>query len=157
MTCVLIEMLSQNIDYFKSKPLQLPKITILLDNGYHPDKLTQALELIYPEIMTKIQLQLSPKPSKAEKEAKGKSGFVPVKARWVIERSNAWVERCKSLIKNFDRTLERANAKGSMSLLQWVIILVQVFADYQLSRSSKHNNELILVPHVRISNSLQIF
>ena len=96
MTCVLIEMLSQNIDYFKSKPLELPKITILLDNGYHPDKLTQALELIYPEIMTKIPLQLSPKPSKAEKEAKGKSGFVPVKARWVIERSNAWVERCKS-------------------------------------------------------------
>ncbi|MEG4987867.1 hypothetical protein QUB08_19135 [Microcoleus sp. BR0-C5] len=69
MTCVLIEMLSQNIDYFKSKPLELPKITILLDNGYHPDKLTQALELIYPEIMTKIQFQLSPKPSKAEKEA----------------------------------------------------------------------------------------
>jgi len=47
MTCVLIEMLSQNIDYFKSKPLELPKITILLDNCYHPDKLTQALELIY--------------------------------------------------------------------------------------------------------------
>jgi hypothetical protein len=51
----LIEMLSKNIDYFKSKPMELPKTTILLDNGYHPDKLTQALEQIYPEIMTKIQ------------------------------------------------------------------------------------------------------
>ncbi len=30
----LIEMLSQNIDYFKSKPAELPKTTILLDNGY---------------------------------------------------------------------------------------------------------------------------
>jgi len=67
----LIEMLSKNIDYFKSKPMELPKTTILLDNGYHPDKLTQALEQI---------------------------------ARWVIERSNAWVERCKSLVKNFDRS-----------------------------------------------------
>ena len=107
----LIEMLSQNIDYFKSKPDDLPKTTILLDNGYHPDKLTQALEAIYPEIMTKIQFELSAKPSKAEKEAKGQSGFVPVAARWVIERSNAWVERCKSLVKNFDRTLDRSNAK----------------------------------------------
>jgi hypothetical protein len=67
----LIEMLSKNIDYFKSKPMELPKTTILLDNSYHPDKLTQALEQI---------------------------------ARWVIERSNAWVERCKSLVKNFDRS-----------------------------------------------------
>ena len=30
----LIEMLTQNIDYFKSKPLELPKITILVDRGY---------------------------------------------------------------------------------------------------------------------------
>ena len=66
MTCVLIEMLSQNIDYFKSKPVELPKITILLDNGYHPDKRPRVLELIYPEIMTKLQFQLSPKPSKAD-------------------------------------------------------------------------------------------
>lgn len=61
----LIEMLSQNIDYFKSKPANLPKTTILLDNGYHPEKLTQALEEIYPQIMTKIQFELSAKPSKA--------------------------------------------------------------------------------------------
>lgn len=30
----LIEMLTQNIDYFKSKPLERPKITILVDHGY---------------------------------------------------------------------------------------------------------------------------
>jgi hypothetical protein len=35
----LIELLTQNIDYFKSKPLELPKITILVDRGYHPEKL----------------------------------------------------------------------------------------------------------------------
>lgn len=44
-----------------------------------------------------IQFELSAKPSKADKKAKGQSGFVPVAARWVIERSNAWVDRCKSL------------------------------------------------------------
>jgi transposase len=114
-------MLSQNIDYFKSKPDDLPKTTILLDNGYHHDKLTQALEAIYPEIMTKIQFELSAKPSKAEKEAKGQSGFVPVAARWVIERSNAWVERCKSLVKNFDRTLDRSNAKLKLCFIRLML------------------------------------
>lgn len=114
-------MFEQNIDYFKSKPASLPKTTILLDNGYHPEKLTQALEDIYPEIMTKIQFELSAKPSKAEKETKGQSGFVPVVARWVIERSNAWVERCKSLVKNFDRTLARSNAKLKLCFIRLLL------------------------------------
>lgn len=55
--------------------------------------------------MTKIQFQLAPKPSKQQKDAQGKSGFVPVQARWVVERSNAWVERCESLVKNFEQNL----------------------------------------------------
>ncbi len=80
----LIEMLSHNIDYFKSKPVNIPKITILLDYGYHPEKITQELEKIYPGIMTKIRFKLSPKPSKVQKKQEGKTGFVPVKARWVI-------------------------------------------------------------------------
>ena len=117
----LIEMLTKNIDYFQSKPIELPKTTILLDNGYHPEKLTTALEQIYPQIMTKIQFELSAKPSKAEKESKGQSGFVPVKARWVIERSNAWVERCKSLVKNFDRTLERSDAKLKLCFIRLML------------------------------------
>ncbi len=107
----LIEMLSININYFKLKPDELPKTTILLDNGYHPQKIQEELEKIYPEIMKKIQFELSAKPSKTTKEAQGKTGFVPVKARWVIERSNSWMERCKSLVKNFERTLANANTK----------------------------------------------
>ena len=65
----LIEMLSLNIDYFKSKPLNIPQNTILLDNGYHPEHLTKELENIYPDIMTKIKFELSEKPSKAEKKS----------------------------------------------------------------------------------------
>jgi len=33
----LIELLSHNLDYFRAKPVNIPKITILLDHGYHPD------------------------------------------------------------------------------------------------------------------------
>ena len=114
-------MFTLNIDYFKLKPIDIPKITILLDHGYHPEYLTQELERIYPEIMTKIQFQLSTKPSKQEKAAQGKSGFVPAIARWVIERSNAWMERCKILVKNFERTLVGATAKLNLCFIRLMI------------------------------------
>jgi transposase len=118
----LIEMLTAHIDYFQKKPLDLPKTTILLDNGYHPDKIQAALEEVYPEIMTKIQFEVSAKPSKAEKAEKGQSGFVPVATRWVIERSNAWVERCKNLVKNFEWTLERSRAKLNLCFIRLMVI-----------------------------------
>jgi hypothetical protein len=117
----LVEMLSQNIDYFKSKPVNIPKITILLDHGYHPEYLTQKLEQIYPQIMTKIRFELSTKPSKQQKAAQGKSGFVPAVARWVIERSNAWMERCKILVKNFERTLSNATTKINLCFIRLMI------------------------------------
>lgn len=59
----------------------------------------------------KLSLKVSPKISKEEKKELGLTGFVTEKTRWVVERSNAWVERCRSLVKNLDRTLENANAR----------------------------------------------
>lgn len=109
------------IDYFKSKPVNIPKITILLDHGYHPEYLTEALEKVYPQIMTKIKFQLSKKPSKQEKTAQDKSGFVPVRARWVIERTNAWMERCKILVKNFERTLANATTKINLCFVRLML------------------------------------
>ncbi len=117
----LIEMLTTHIDYFKQRPDDLPRLTILVDNGYHPSLLITALEQIYPQIMTKIQFQLAPKPTKAEKQAQGKSGFVVVATRWVIERSNAWMERCKSLVKNFERTLDNATAKVNLCFIRLML------------------------------------
>ncbi|MHC5716179.1 MAG: hypothetical protein ACYTX0_29690, partial [Nostoc sp.] len=38
--------------------------------------------LVYPRIMTNIRFQLAPKPTRAEKAALGKTGFVPVATRW---------------------------------------------------------------------------
>ena len=114
-------MLTQNIDYFQSKPVNIPKITILLDHSYHPEHLTQELEKVYPQIMRKIKFELSTKPSKQEKAAQGKSGFVPAVARWVIERSNAWMERCKILVKNFERTLSNATTKINLCFVKLMI------------------------------------
>jgi hypothetical protein len=60
-----------------------------LDNGYHPECIRKELEKFYPEIMDKLQFELLPKPSKQEKLAQGKTGFVLVRI----------VERCKSNAK----------------------------------------------------------
>lgn len=117
----LVEMLKLNIDYFKSKPVNIAKITILLDHGYHIDYLIAELEQVYPQILTKIRFQLCKKPSKEEKAAQGKSGFVPVAVRWVIERSNAWMERCKSLTKNFERTLAHATTKINLCFVRLML------------------------------------
>ncbi len=117
----LIEMLSDNIDYFKSKPVNIPKITILLDNGYHPKKLEEQLKKVYPQIMNKIRFKLSPKPSIEQKHKTGKTGFVPVQARWVIERTNSWMERCKSLVKNFERTLAHATTKVNLCFVRLMV------------------------------------
>ena len=114
-------MLNNNLDYFRSKPVNIPKVTILLDHGYHPDKIQKALQALYPQVMTKLRLQLAPKPTKAEKAAQGKTGFVPVATRWIIERSNAWMERCKSLVKNFERTLEHATAKLNLCFIRLML------------------------------------
>ena len=117
----LVEMLTHNIAYFRSKPMNIPKITILLDHGYHPDHLTQELEQVYPQIMKKIKFELSTKPSKQEKAAQGKSGFVPAIARWVIERSNAWMERCKILVKNHESTLANETTKLNLCFVRLMV------------------------------------
>lgn len=82
-------------------PSTFPIGTILLDNGYHPEKLMEELKKIYPQIMNKIKFKLSPKQFLAQKEKEGKTGFVPVKARWVIERTNSWMERCIHFSQEF--------------------------------------------------------
>lgn len=61
--------------------------------------------------MTKVRFELAPKPTIAEKAELGKTGFVPVATRWIIERSNAWMERCKSLVKNEEANIEPCHGK----------------------------------------------
>lgn len=91
--------------------------TILLD-GYHPDRITAALQKLYPQMMTKVRFQLAPKPRKAE-TAQGQSGFVPEATWWVIERSNTWMERCK-MVKNFV-SLSHAIAKLSLCFIRLML------------------------------------
>lgn len=114
-------MLTTNMDYFRQKPLDLEKTTIMLDHGYHPKTIQAALEQGYPESMSKIQFEVAAKLSKSEKADQGKLGFVPIAVRWVIERSNSWVERCKNLVKNFEWTLDHARAKLNFCFIRLMV------------------------------------
>ena len=118
----LVEMFTINIEYFKSKPVNIKKTTVLLDHGYHTDYLVRELQNVYPRIMTKIRFERSKKPSKQEKDEQGERGFVPAIARWVIERSNAWMERCNILVKNYERTLSNATTKMNLCFVRLMII-----------------------------------
>lgn len=54
----LIELLTANIEFFRLKPMNIPKITVWLDHGYHPQKLEEALAKVYPQIMMPVQVLL---------------------------------------------------------------------------------------------------
>ena len=77
------------------------------------------LKKFYEGIDRKIKFKLSPKPSKKEKS--GKVGFVPVQTRWVIERSNSWMEKARSLVKNFERTLFHATQKINLCFIRLML------------------------------------
>jgi len=59
--------------------------------------------------------------TKQEKAAQGISGFVVIPMRWIVECSNAWMERCKSLVKNFERTLDNANARIHLCFIRLML------------------------------------
>ena len=78
-------------------------------------------ELIQQTLSKKIRIERSAKLSKQEKKEMGKSGFVQVKTRWVIERSNSWMERCKSLAKNYEKTLFNSTQKINLCFIRLMI------------------------------------
>ncbi|HEY9697845.1 MAG TPA: hypothetical protein V6D10_11320 [Trichocoleus sp.] len=39
--------------------MNIPKITILLDHGYHPDEIKRVLQSVHPRIMSKIRFARS--------------------------------------------------------------------------------------------------
>ena len=53
-----------DINFQELRKVNTKKITILLDNGYHKEKLEKELKGIYPQIMTKVRIQITPKLSR---------------------------------------------------------------------------------------------
>jgi hypothetical protein len=152
----LIELLSNHLDYFRAKPVNIPKITILLDHGYHPDTITPALQKLYPQMMTKIRFELALKPTKAQKTAQGKTGFVPVVTRSVIERSHAWNNQSgwKHLLNNLRLVIQ------PLICFNWLKRWLEVFPIAPLEAGFKqliHKMNQFTCPSVHYLNLQRIF
>ena len=108
----LLEIMEQHKQYF----LDLPAghtITILLDNGYHKEHLEQAMAQIEPQLLHRLKLEIAPKPKQ--------QGFVVQKKRWIVERTNAWINQCRVLWKNCEGLLRTSEAKIRICAIRLIL------------------------------------
>jgi len=121
----LLAIIKQNQQYF----LQLPPehgLTILLDNGYHKDYLEQQLKHLEPLLRERITIELAAKPTPPQKAASkqenpAKQGFVVIKQRWIVERTNAWINQCRVLWKNGEGLLRTSETKIRICAIRLIL------------------------------------
>ncbi len=101
-------------------------MTILLDNGYHKEHLEQEIRKIEPELLTRPVIEIAEKitperraAAKAEKPEK--QGFVVIKKRWIVERTNAWINQCRVLWKNCEGLLRTSEAKIRICAIRLIL------------------------------------
>lgn len=118
-----IKMFSENISFFKSLPEKSEDyhLTILFDSGYNKSLIEKRMQEIYPEILSKIEVKIAPKISDTEKKEKGLKGFVLVPKRWIVERSNAWMEKCRLLWKNCESKLTTSVAEIKLCFIRLIL------------------------------------
>ena len=102
------------------------RVTILLDNGYHKDFLEQQLEQIDPLLRQRIKIELADKPTPQQREFSkqenpAKQGFVAIKKRWIVERTNAWINQCRVLWKNCEGLLRTSEAKIRICAIRLIL------------------------------------
>ena len=121
----LIEIIQDNQNFF----LNLPDnhvITILLDNGYHKQKLEKEIKKINPDLLKYIKIEITEKinPKQREESKKKnpkKQGFVVQYKRWIVERTNAWVNQCRVLWKNCEGKLCTSEAKIRLCSIRLIL------------------------------------
>lgn len=121
----LLMIIEENKEYF----LHLPEehiITILLDNGYHQDHLEEEIEKIDPQLLNHIKIDIAEKitperRAKAKAENPLKQGFVVIKKRWIVERTNAWINQCRILWKNCERLLKTSETKIRICAIRLIL------------------------------------
>lgn len=121
----LLEILKQHKEYFLQLPLE-HDLTILLDNGYHKASLEQQLAQIDPLLRQRLKIELADKPTPQQRavskqENPSKQGFVVIKQRWIVERTNAWINQCRGLWKNCEGLLRTSEAKIRICAIRLIL------------------------------------
>lgn len=89
----------------KVSPVEFPRLqTIFGDNKYHNKRLETWLKKHRPGWTVEVKMRPQDTP-----------GFVPVKKRWVVERSNAWHGRCRRHSRDYERRPDSSAAMIQIS------------------------------------------
>lgn len=121
----LLTMIRDNKQYFLNLPEEFG-VTILLDNGYHKEYLEQEIAKIEPDLPNRIRIEIAEKITPAQRvESKqknpAKQGFVVIKQRWIVERTNAWINQCRVLWKNCEGLLRTSEAKIRICAIRLIL------------------------------------
>jgi hypothetical protein len=121
----MVAIIHENKEYF----LELPEgqsITILLDNGYHKEYLTEEIAKLDEALRSKIKIEISAKITPEQKVASKqenptKQGFVVIFKRWIVERTNAWINQCRVLWKNCEGLLATSETKIRICAIRLIL------------------------------------
>ena len=121
----LVAIIREHKEYF----LELPSghiITILLDNGYHKEHLEEEIKKIDEELGKRLRIEIAEKitpqrRAEAQAENPAKQGFVVIRKRWLVERSNAWINQCRVLWKNCEGLLETSETKIRICAIRLIL------------------------------------
>jgi putative transposase len=96
----------------KLKPEAFPRLeTIFGDNKFHNHKYYAWLK---EHSQGRWRMEISSRPKDAE-------GFKPVKIRWVVERSNAWVGRYRRNSKDYERRTDSSESMIQISFMSLML------------------------------------
>jgi transposase len=119
----LLEIIREHKQFF----LELPQeVTILLDNGYQKRYLEEEIEKMEPLLRNKIIIEISKKitpeqKAKSKKENPQKQGFVVIAKRWIVERTNAWINQCRVLWKNCEGLIKTSQTKIRICAIRLIL------------------------------------
>lgn len=121
----LLAIIREHMQYF----LDLPEghiITILLDNGYHQEHLEGELKNIASRLSNCIKIEIAEKitperRAEAKAENPAKKGFVVIAKRWIVERTNAWINQCRVMWKNCEGLLRTSEAKIRICAIRLIL------------------------------------
>jgi len=119
----LLEIIRKHKEYF----LELPaEVKILLDNGYHQGYLEREIKRIDPLLLNKITIEISAKitpkqRAESKEENPAKQGFVVIAKRWIVERTNAWINQCRVLWKNCEGLIKTSQTKIRICAIRLIL------------------------------------
>jgi transposase len=121
----LLMMIREHKEYFLALPVG-HVVTLLLDHGYHPEYLEAGIRKIEVQLLHCLKIEIAQKITPAQRaEAKAanpaKQGFVVIAKRWLVERTNAWVNQCRGLWKNCERVLRTSEAKIRICAIRLIL------------------------------------